>query len=223
MNKLKLAIVDDDLLVLELIKGLFESDERFEVLHCTDDGEKFLTYLAESVNHPDLVLLDLKMKGLSGIDITEFIKKEKLSLQVVILSSHYQSSHIGYIFKIGAAAFLPKGISPVELKEIVLKVAQHGYYFDDNQMAHMREQVTVRIPNQMSENELLSARELEIIKLICEQFTAKEIADKLFITQRTVEGHKNNMFVKTGAKNIAGLVIYAIQNKLVDQDSLPIF
>jgi|SRR6218665_1678363 len=223
MDKINLAIVDDDLLVLELIRKLFESDERFNVVYSTGDGEQFLNYLNEASNRPDLVLLDLKMKGLSGIAITEYIKKEKLDIQVIILSSHYQRSHIGYIFKVGASAFLPKGVSPLELKEIVCKVAHQGYYFDDEQMNHMREQVNVKSPVHINEDELLSEREIEVIKLICEQFTAKEIAEKLFITQRTVEGHKNNIFAKTGAKNIAGLVIYAVQNKLIDESSFSFF
>lgn len=223
MNKIRIALVDDDILLLKLMHTFFESRESFEVLFSCDNGREFFEKLENPDLVPDVVLVDLKMAGLTGIDITERLRSDYPSIQVIILSSHYKISHIGFMFKTGASAFLPKGVSPDQLLEIVRKVAEQGYYFDQDQVVNMRSQISSKLaPPNLNDKELLSERELEIIRLICEQRTAKEIADILFITTRTVEGHKNNMFAKTGAKNIAGLVIYAIQNKLVDESSLPL-
>lgn len=215
-------MVDDDLLLLKLMHSFFDAQELFEVLFSCDKGLEAFERLKELDKLPDVLLVDLKMAELTGIDITEKMRSDYPSVKVIILSSHYKSSHIGFMFKIGASAFFPKGVSPVRLLEIVEKVVGQGYYFDEEQLATMRNQISSKlVPPNLDEKELLSERELEIIQLICEQKTAKEIADKLFINQRTVEGHKNNMFAKTGAKNIAGLIIYAIQNNIIDQSSLP--
>jgi DNA-binding NarL/FixJ family response regulator len=224
MKKIRIALIDDDILLLNLMHDFFQGKADFEVLFSCSNGKEAFEKLKEAnENHPDVLLVDLKMDGLSGIEVTEKIRTDYPSIKVLVLSSHYKSSHIGFIFKTGASAFLPKGISPMKLMEIVKKVAEQGYFFDEDQMGSMRNQISSKVqPPNLSDNDLLSERELEIIRLICEQKTAKEIADKLFINQRTVEGHKNNLFVKTGAKNIAGLVIYAIQNKLIDESSLPI-
>lgn len=224
MDKIRLALIDDDILLLNLMHDFFREKTDFEVLFSCNSGAEAFENLAEmGENLPEILLVDLKMDGLSGIDVTEKLRTDYPSIKVVILSSHYKSSHIGFIFKIGASGFLPKGISPLKLIEVLKKVIDQGYFFDEDQMISMRSQISSSVqPPNMGEKEVLSERELEIIRLICEQKTAKEIADQLFINQRTVEGHKNNMFAKTGAKNIAGLVIYAIQNKLIDESSLPI-
>lgn len=222
-NKIRIALIDDDILLLKLMHAFFEGQQSVEVLFSTDKGSEAFEILKGPDGIPDVLLVDLKMAELTGIDITERMRLEYPSVKIMILSSHYKSSHIGFMFRLGASAFLPKGVSPDRLVQIVEKVMEQGYYFDEEQLAVMRTQISSKVvPPNLDEKELLSERELEIIRLICEQKTAKEIADKLFINQRTVEGHKNNMFAKTGAKNIAGLIIYAIQNKLIDESSLPL-
>ena len=121
------------------------------------------------------------------------------------------------------AAFLPKEISPDRLPAIIETVYAQGCYFMPEQVGILREQISSRAPVPVTESEnSLSARETEVLRLLCQQKTAKEIGEILFITQRTAEGHKNNLFVKTGVKNIAGLVIYAIQRGIIDIRELPV-
>ncbi|MNE84218.1 Response regulator UvrY [compost metagenome] len=126
------------------------------------------------------------------------------------------------MLKTGVAAFLPKGVSPNELVQIIRKVHEKGFFFMADQMDVIREHLSIKSPKLILEqgNEL-SNREIDVLRLLCKQKTAKEIGELLFITQRTVEGHKNNLFVKTGAKNIAGLVIYSIQHNVIRIEDLP--
>lgn len=130
---------------------------------------------------------------------------------------------MNFMLKTGASAFLPKGVSPTLLTEIIPVVHEKGVFFMEDQMEAIREQIATKSTQKsiFDNGSELSKREIEVLQLISQQKTAKEIGDTLFITARTVEGHKNNLFVKTGAKNIAGLVIYAIQNNYITVEDLP--
>ena len=169
------------------------------------------------------MVLDLNMKGINGVEVTEFLKKNYPSIRVILMTSHYKRSFMGFMLKTGVSAFIPKGISPVQLLEIIKEVYDKGFYFMDDQLGVLREQISHKSPKPtLIEKNKLTEREVEVLKLICFQKTAKEIGAKLFITPRTVEGHKNNLFIKTEARNIAGLVIYAIQNNYIEPNEIPL-
>lgn len=223
MSKISIALVDDDMLIVNLLQGFLSAQEGIEVIHTAGGGEEFLDILGNQGQVPDILVLDLKMKGMSGIELTEVLKNSYPSIRVIVVSSHYNRTFMGFMLKTGAAAFAPKGISPVKLVEMIREVSARGYYFMEGQVEMISEQISGKSPKPdvISEN-TLSEREIEILKLICQQKTAKEIGEQLFITQRTVEGHKNNLFVKTGAKNIAGLVIYALQHGILRIEELPV-
>ena len=151
------------------------------------------------------------------------MKAKYPSVSVIVVSSHYQRSFMGFMLKMGVAAFLPKGISPIDLVEIIRTVHSQGYYFQPDQVNALRDQISSKSPKPSLEQEdSLSDRETEVLRLICQQKTAKEIADALFTTQRTIEGHKSSLFAKTGTKNIAGLVIFAIQHGVIRVEELPL-
>ena len=121
------------------------------------------------------------------------------------------------MLKCGASAFLPKEVSPDKLVAVIDEVVNKGHSFDTQQIDTLREQVSGRSPKpRLDKTQALTERETEVLQLLCEQLTAREIAEKLFITQRTVEGHKNNLMLKSGAKNLAGLVVFAIQAGIVN-------
>lgn len=223
MENITVAITDDDALIVTLLQGYLQTIEGIEVVLTANSGEELLESLAVAETLPDVLLLDLKMSGIDGIEVTQRVKDTYPEIKVIVISSHYQKLFMGFMLKTGVAAFLPKGISPVQLVDIIRTVQQQGYYFKDDQVAILREQIPAKTPRPvLQEEELLSEREIDVLKLICQQKTAKEIGEMLFITQRTAEGHKNNLFVKTGAKNIAGLVIYAIQQGIIRVDELPV-
>ena len=188
----------------------------------SNGGKEFLALLEKLENLPDVLLLDMKMQGMDGIEVSQYLKTHYPSIKIIVISSHYQLSFLGFMLKTGVAAFLPKGVSPNELVQIIKVVHEKGFYFMEDQMEIIREHLSIKSPKQVLEqgNEL-SNREVDVLRLLCKQKTAKEIGELLFITQRTVEGHKNNLFVKTGAKNIAGLVIYSIQHNIIRIEDLP--
>lgn len=220
---IQLALVDDEQLIVKLLEGFFSQQEETEVVLSAFSGESFLEKLSSFDRKIDIVLLDLRMKELSGIDVANVLKEKHPDIHVIVISSHYKKSFMGYMLKTGVSAFLPKGILPQQLLKIVQTVYQEGYYFLPEQVEVMRTQIAPKAPKpKLTLETTLTAREKEILELICQQKTAQEIADKLFITKRTVEGHKNNLLSKVGVKNTAGLIIYAIKEKIVDVNSLNI-
>lgn len=223
-TKIRVAIVDDDALITKLLEGFLQNCEDMEVLFTANNGQQLLEKLQQKNKIPDILLLDLKMEGMDGIGITEYLKLNHPEIKVIIISSHYKKSFMGFMVKTGVSAFLPKGIMPNELIEIIRTVNKQGFYFKEDQMEMLRNQIAVKAPKPLvnDEENTLSDREIDVLRLICQQKTAKEIGEQLFITQRTAEGHKNNLFVKTGAKNIAGLVIYAIQHGIIKAEELPL-
>lgn len=215
---INIALADDEELFTMLLKDFLGSQPDITCLFTSLSGEAFLDDLKSASTLPDVVLLDLKMKDLSGADVAMIMKEQYPTIKSIVISSHYNKSFMGYMLRVGVNAFVPKGIPPQQLLDIVHTVAQKGYYFLEEQVETMREQISAKSPKpKLTLEESLTERELAILKLICQQYTAPEIAEKLFISKRTVEGHKNNLFTKTGARNIAGLVIYAIQHRLIDE------
>jgi len=225
MENIRIAITDDDALIVSLLQGFLHAQEGLEVMFAANSGNELLERLAELDKErlPNILILDLKMEGMDGIEVTEHLKIHFPDIKIVVVSSHYQRSFMGFMLKTGVSAFLPKGISPVDLVEIIRVVYRQGYYFKEEQLSAVREQISSKSPKPaLEEDDTLSEREVEILRLICQQKTSKEIADILFITPRTVDGHKSNLFIKTGAKNVAGLVIYAIQHGIIRVDELPV-
>jgi DNA-binding NarL/FixJ family response regulator len=218
-NLIKVAIVDDEELIANLIRDFLLKTSKIDVCMVANDGEVFIRQLQQTDIQPELVLLDLKMKGLDGIETTAILRKDFPHISIIVISSYYKKSFMGYMLKTGVNAFLPKGISPDELIEAIYSVYGKGYYFMDDQVDAMREQISSRAPRPMFSPELLlTEREIEVMKLLCQQNTAQEIAEKLFISKKTVEGHKGNLLLKTGARNTAGLVIYSVKHNMINLD-----
>lgn len=222
---ISVAITDDHQLVSGLLKSFMEQSGKYRVLFTASDGNDLIARLGEGLaTVPDVLLLDLKMKDMNGVETIAYLKIHFPDIKIIIVSSYYQHSFIGFLFKIGAVAFLPKGVSPEYLEQVIAKVYHQGVFFTEEQVAHMRMQISSRSPQPvLDESSELSKREVEVLRLICMQKTAKEIGEILFISTKTVEGHKNSLFLKTDVKNVVGLVIYALQHQLITQEELNIF
>lgn len=218
------AIADDDQLIAQLLSGFLKNSGKYDILFTVPDGEELIGRLTHSEkNIPEILLLDLKMKGMNGIESIQHLKKYFPSIKIIVISSYYQDSFMGFLFKTGASAFVPKEISPEYLMHIIDTVYRQGIFFTEEQLVQLRTQITSKTPKPMlNEESELSTREIEVLKLICQQKTAKEIGELLFISPKTVEGHRNSLFVKTGVKNVVGLVIYALQHNIIGIDDLPV-
>jgi DNA-binding NarL/FixJ family response regulator len=223
MTDIDIVITDDDALIVSLLEAYLQNCAGMNVLFTANNGSELFSQLIASPVKPHIILLDLRMDGMDGVEITTHLKNIHPEIKIIVITSHYQKAFMGFMLKTGVSAFLPKGISPAHLVDVIKTVYKQGYYFEGDQMDVLREQITSKSPKPMlDEEEVLSEREVAVLKLICQQKTAKEIGELLFITQRTAEGHKNNLFAKTGAKNIAGLVIYAIQHNIIKVEDLPV-
>ena len=127
METITLAITDDDALIVSLLQGYLQNTEGLEVLFTAGGGEELLATLAAAPALPDVILLDLKMQGMDGVEATQHIKETYPGIKVIVVSSHYQKLFMGFMLKTGVSAFLPKGVSPAELVEGIRTVYGQGY------------------------------------------------------------------------------------------------
>ena len=219
-NNIQLGIIDDDRLVAELLSEYFGAIPDIEICLMAQSGNEFLRKVASGIR-PDVVLLDLKMTDGSGLEVLEALSKTHSEIRSIVLTSFYQQNFIGQMLRMNAAAFLPKDISRENLLQVIYAVYERGYSFSREQMEVLRNQVSTKTPQvRLPQDNSLSAREAEVLVLVCQQCTAEEIAEKLFISVKTVESHKSNLLAKTGAKNMAGLVIYAVQHKIIRAEEI---
>lgn len=211
MNPYKVVIVEDHMLLSQAIAGLVNSFNRFEVPYQCNNGQELLDKLKTTSNIPDLVLMDVNMPILNGIETTGILKKEFPQIKVIALSVEGAEDTIIKMLKAGAKGYLLKDVEKEVLEKALKEVISTGYY-------HTKEVSNILV-NSLNEGEgtfvKLKDRELEFIKLVCSELTYKEIADKMFLSPKTIDGYRDSLFQKLQVKNKIGLVLYAIKNKIV--------
>lgn len=224
MGTIQIAMADDETLFRKGIAGMLETEQDITVLFEAESGKDLLNKLsAYSSNLPDIVLMDLKMPELNGVESTREVRKLYPQIRIIALSSYYSKSFILNMVDAGVAAYLPKDCNPKIFIETIYEVHKKGYHYTDEVMQHISENMLQNHKTPIKstfDNLYLTPKEKEVLTLICAQYTTQEIAKKLFISPRTVDGHRNNLLQKTNCKNTAGLVIFAIQNSIVDIDDL---
>lgn len=208
----KIAVVDDEALFRQGIAMLVNNHEQLDTSVIAEHGEDLMTKLANLDELPDLLLCDLEMPIMNGVEVTKAVAKAYPQISIVILSSHYEPSLIMKMLEIGASAFMPKNEKPNEFYDTIINVIEKGFHYNDFVVQLIREKMHFGTKNTEPASSPLTSREEEVLKLICEQKTNKEIGEALFISSRTVEGHRNKLIEKTNSKNTAGLIIYAIEN-----------
>lgn len=218
MNQsIKIALVDEEPLFLEGLSLILSSSPIIQIVVKANCGRMLLEKLEQQshIEFPQVILLDIQIRPMDSFELLEYLSKKYKQLRIIVLSSLYQPTMFGNIIKMGAAAFLPKNASLELLTEAIITVHETGLYFrpQDHQMlsSYIQKQLTKR-PSSSSEK--LSEREQEVLRLICEEFTNAEIADKLFLSKRTIESHRQRILSKIGVKNTAGLVVYAICHEI---------
>jgi len=217
-KKIKIVLVDDEQLILEGVKMLLSAKENISVDFMATSGAEILAHLEtlEADNFPDIAMVDVQMQPMDGFELVEILKKNYPNLKIIILSSHYKSSVLGYMIKLGVSAFLPKNSSKTVFIEAIEAVNKNGMYFtkEDHQMLSTYLNSPARKKSLFDNEETLTAREIDVVKLICQEKTNQQIADTLFLSPRTVESHRQRILDKIGAKNTVGIVIYAVVNDI---------
>jgi len=215
-NIIRIALVDDHELFRKGMAAILNANENLEVISEAGNGHDFLQGLAEG-NPPDVVLLDLEMPVMNGLQTLTQLRKQMPDIKVILLTMHSDEKFVLHFMESGANGYLLKDSKPQEVEAAILKVAKSGFYFSDA-VSHVllngvkqKNQSPPTLPGQ----EPLAEREIEVLKLLCLELTTAEIGEKLFLSPRTIEGYRKSLFEKTGARNVAGLVLFAVRIGLV--------
>ncbi len=221
MDKLKLALVDDHEIFRKGLVLLLKSIENVESISEASNGKEFLEMI-DNMDF-DLVFMDVKMPIMNGIETTKLALEKRPTLKIIGLSMFGEEEYLESMIESGVEGFLLKKADLKEIEKAINLIAAGKNYFSEELVTSLTKKFGsagrndkngVFVPNS-GDSDKISKREIEILQLICRGFSNQEIAEKLFISPRTVDGHRANIISKTGVKNTANLVMYAIKNGLV--------
>lgn len=205
---IKLAITDDQVIILNGLQKILADVKNISITGVYNNGDELLAGMAQEL--PDVLLLDIQMPGKSGIELAAIITKQYRSVKIIALTNIDVVAQIKKILQQGVMGYLLKDASPGTIIDAIETVYGGEQY--------IQEQLRQQLLNSLSAGnarQIVTRREKEILQLIVDEFTNQEIADKLFLSLRTVENHRNNLLQKLDVKNTAGLVKIAIQEGLV--------
>ncbi len=216
MSEITVAIADDHQLFRKGVILSMRSYVNIKFIMEAENGEDLLNKLQEI--QPDVVLCDLKMPIKDGIDATKLITKNFPNIRVIILTMYEDERFVGHLMDCGAAGYLLKNTEPAEIKRAIMDVMRTGFYLNPfvNKVLIKKNYSKQKFNPSLTSEVVLSEREKEVLTLVCMEFTAAEIADKMSISARTVEAIKDRLMERFGVKNSVGLVFYAMKNSLID-------
>ena len=216
MSTIKIAIADDYKIFREGLKVGFSTDENLEVIMEADNGEDLLKAL-ETIT-PDVIIMDLKMPIMDGMEATKAVRKKYPNIKVLVVTMYDDDKFIIHLMENGANGYLLKNTEPDEIRKAIYSVHENGYYFNDVVNKALLKKLILKnnLKPSFNQNVELTERELEVLKLICEEKTAAEIAKDIFLSPRSVEGIRQRLIEKIGVRNTAGLVMFAVKNNMVD-------
>lgn len=217
-NKIKLAIADDHELFRKGFISMLSSNPEFEFIVEAANGQELLDKLPG--NLPDIILMDLQMPVMDGMQATEIVLERYEGIRIIVVSMYDEDRFIIHMLEKGVHGYLLKDSSPDEVEKAISRVATEGFYYSDFVSKAMHRKMISRSPNKQpvfanSASAGLSNREQEVLQLLCEGKSTTEISDRLFISARTVEGHRLRILEKTGTKNTAAAVAFAYKNNLI--------
>lgn len=210
-SKVSLAIVDDHQIVIDGLKSLLQGYDQFNVvLECTDPTK--MPQLLEQ-NKVDILLTDVMMPGMNGAELSKIVHKKFPEIKILALSMSGQGDLVNQMIDdADIAGYVLKNIGKKELIDALEKISGGGIYFSDEVLNEMTKASELK---KESDDAHLTAREIEIIKLIEKEFNNKQIAESLFLSERTVETHRKNIFRKTKTSGVIGLIKFAYEHKLI--------
>ena len=212
MEAHNIVIVEDHMLLSQAISSLVNSFDNFNVLYLCKNGKELVTKLKTPKNIPEVVLMDVNMPIMNGIETTEYLKKNYPDIKVIALSVEEEEDTIIKMLKAGAKGYLLKDVEKSILEEALNEVINNGYYHTKD----ISNLLISTLNEDYKDSKIqLKDREIEFIKHVCTELTYKEIADKMFLSPKTIDGYRDALFFKLQVKNRIGLVIYAIKNKFI--------
>jgi DNA-binding NarL/FixJ family response regulator len=216
MSKIKIAIADDYKIYRDGLKVGLSADENLEVVAEADNGEDLLREI--ETHSPDVVLMDLKMPIMDGVEATKAVRKKYPSIKVLVVTMYEDDKFIIHLMENGANGYLLKNAEPEEIRKSIYAVHENGYYFNDLVNKALLKKLVLKnnLKPSFNQNVDLSERELQVLKLICEEKTAAEIGKEIFLSPRSVEGIRQRLIEKIGVRNTAGIVMFAVKNGLAD-------
>lgn len=216
--QINLVLADDEELFRVGMSHILSKDQEINILFQAANGQQLIDFLAEATTLPDIIIMDIKMPELNGVEATKTIHKIYPEISIIALTTYNTRPFIRNMIQVGASAYLVKNSPTNKVIHTIKQVFYNGFYYDKLVIDAIKsgQSSTEKGSNKtIFDEDFITPREREVLHLICNQNTSQEIADQLFISKRTVEVHRKNLLEKTQVKNIAGLVIFAVHNDLV--------
>ncbi len=211
MIKYSVVIVDDHTLLSQAIAGMVNTFDKFKVLYTCKNGKELTDkFIASPKNIPDVVLMDINMPVMNGIETTEWVAKNYPSTNIMALSVEDADVTILKMLKAGAVGYLLKDTEKTVLEKALLEIVENGFFHTKNVTNLLMQSISGKEKNSVTFKE----REITFMKLACTELTYKEIANKMCLSPKTIDGYRDVLFTKLNVKNRVGLVTYAIKNKI---------
>ncbi len=216
MEVIKVAIADDHKIFRKGVILSLRPYTNIKFVLEADNGEELLNGIAEA--EPDVVLMDLRMPLKDGIETTKVLSKQYPHIHVIVLSMYEDDRFVSHMMENGANGYLLKNAEPQDIRRAIMDVYEKGYYLNNfvNRILLKKSHAKQKVIPSLNSEITLTDRERDVLKFICMEFTAQEIAQKMEISPRTVEAIKDRLMERFGSKNTAGLVFFAVKNNLVD-------
>lgn len=205
---MRILLVDDHSILMDGIKSLLEKDTTLQVVHMASTAETALTYLKSA--EIDLLITDFNLPGMDGLSLIHTARRICNDLKIIVLSMHNEIHLVKEILRTGVNGYVLKNDSHRELLQAIEEVRQSRVFLSSD-----INKLLIQNLQNPDEGKLLTDREREILKLISKEYSNKDIAEELFISERTVETHRKNIFRKTGTNSLVGLIKFAYANNLI--------
>jgi DNA-binding NarL/FixJ family response regulator len=211
---LKLMIVDDHQMLIDGLKSMLRKEKSIQIVAVANNGLEALKFLRSGAEI-NFIITDINMPEMSGTELTKVVKSEYPEIKILVLSMFNDSAIVNEIMNVEAEGYILKNAGKQELISAIHKIANNGTYYSSEVISElMKDLKQTKIINE--NNKSLSQREIEILKLIVQENSTNQIAEKLFISPRTVDTHRKNILQKTNTKTLVGLIKFAFENKLTD-------
>jgi DNA-binding NarL/FixJ family response regulator len=210
MSKFSVVIVDDHTLLSQAIQTMVNTFKDFTVMYTCKNGQELVDRFSENGNKPNIVLMDINMPVMNGIEATAWISENCPSVNVMALSVEDDDKTVLKMIKAGAVGYLLKDTEKSVLEKALREIVENGFYHTKNVTNLLMKSVSGVIKDDV----VLKPREIEFLRHACTELTYKEVADRMCLSPKTIDGYREALFAKLNVRNRVGLVIYAVRNKI---------